>query len=428
MGTTVYLHIGMPKTGSTSIQHTFFRNRATLLASGINYLPLGRNHAGSLMPLLSENPHKHSRNLRKGIDTPQKAQSRNKAISQRLARELSRNGSAKLVISGEAFSAASFDEVRRLKDLLDPYAERYRIIVYVRDPYEYANSAALQRIKGGAVIGNSAGDIPLPRYRQLQNYIEIFGRTHIDIRIFDSKRFVGGDLIADFLHALGESPDLTKGMEIIRTNRSLSHEAAMIMSEINAGVPVHINGYGNPLRATNIRFLMEAIEGVKYSCDPQCYLKRENKILTELQWLHKQIGERVFLRPVPAPASVPRWGEATVRSILDLVRSMALKLHQLEHDQPANRIHTTLPAELEWLREAADPRQAIPSPSRLKIAPHFDQATVRSLARLIHDMAFRLEKAEVPTRKTPVRENWQSRLFLFVRRRAAGMLSGSKST
>ncbi len=83
--------------------------------------------------------------------------------------------------------------------------------MYVRDPYEFATSAFLQRLKSGSTLDNPRRRLPLPEYRnKLQPYIDAFGRENVDIRIFDRRRFIGGDLISDFLAAIGEPPELAR--------------------------------------------------------------------------------------------------------------------------------------------------------------------------------------------------------------------------
>ena len=48
MKTNFYIHIGLHKTGSTSIQATLFKNRAALHEHGIHYLGLSQNHSTTL--------------------------------------------------------------------------------------------------------------------------------------------------------------------------------------------------------------------------------------------------------------------------------------------------------------------------------------------------------------------------------------------
>jgi tetratricopeptide (TPR) repeat protein len=392
MRTTFYIHIGVHKTGTKSIQHTFSENRDKLLTHGINYLPGEPNHGPNLISLLSDYPHEDARNIRRQVDTPEKAASYNASTRYEITKALARNRSPKMVISGEGLSGLSEPEMDRLKQMLGPYAAAYRIIVYVRDPYEYYNSASLQRLKSGGLLGARSRKIPLPNYRRkLERHIRSFGRENIDIRIFDPRRFVNGDLVSDFLVALGESPQLAQDLNIIRSNQAMSHEAAMILSETNAVIPTHVEGRANRARASGFHTYVTDIEGEKFTMDPARYLEHEAEIMADIEWLNQTIGEPVFGRTTPRPPSVPRWGEETVRSIKKVVSGMALELQRLEKDPHLPPIpRPALPAELEWLREAYG--EAAPGHAKVQSAvPHFDQAMVRALGCFLHAVALTIQ-------------------------------------
>lgn len=398
MGTTFFIHIGVHKTGTKSIQQTFFDNRDKLLARGINYLPGDPNHGPALISLLSDNPHEDTRNIRRHVDTPQKAASYNAEIKREITKALKRNRSPKMVISGEGLSGLARKEIKRLKRMLAPYSQAYRIIVYVRDPYGYANSASLQRLKSGAVLGATDRKIPLPHYhRKLRRYIRAFGRENVDIRIFDPQRFIGGNLISDFLVAIGEAPQLAKSLNVARANQSMSHEAAVILSETNIAIPSSVDGRANRARAFGLHLYVANIEGEKFTIDPDTYLKHAAEAQADLAWLHQTIGEPVFEKPAPRPASVPRWSEATVRSIKDLVRGMASELQELEKDRRLPQIpRPVIPAGLEWLREAYGQPAA-----QSVVVPRFDQAGIRTLGCFLHAIALTIQylKAERAARK-----------------------------
>jgi hypothetical protein len=415
MRSTFYIHIGVHKTGTKSIQQTFFDNREKLLAHGINYLPGGPNHGPSLVSLLADNPHEDTRNIRRHVDTPEKAASYNAWTEHHITKALARNRSPKMVISGEGLSGLIRKEIERLKEILAPYAEAYRIIVYVRDPYGYANSASLQRLKTGAVLGTADRKMPLPNYRRkLGRYIRAFGRENVDIRIFDPQRFIGGDLITDFLVAIGESPQLAESLNVAHANQSMSHEAAMILSETNIAIPSSIDGRANRERAFALHLYVANIEGEKFTIDPDTYSKHEAEAQADLEWLHKTIGEPVFEKPAPRPASVPRWNEATVRSIKNVVRGMASELQELEKDSRLPAVPRPVVQQgLEWLREAYGPPGLGQPQVQSAAVPRFDQAGVRALGCFLHAIALTIQhlKAERAAR--------EGRSLMFVNPRAA---------
>jgi hypothetical protein len=297
-----------------------------------------------------------------------------------------------MVISGEGLSGLSAAEIERLKALLDPYAADYRIIVYVRDPYEYANSAFLQRVKNGSALRNPRRGLPSPGYHnKLQPYIDAFGRENVDIRIFDRRRFIGGELISDFLAAIGESTHLAERLNVEHANRSMSHEAAVILRETDAAVPALINGRANHARAFGFHNYIVGIEGERFAIDPQHYLEHESQISADIEWLNHVIGEQVFGRADPKPASVPRWGQTTIDSIKGVLAGMASELQSLEENQyPPEVQRPPLPAELGWLRDVyyhgtSAVAEAEPS------SPQFDEASIRSLGLFLHAVALAIQ-------------------------------------
>jgi hypothetical protein len=392
-GATFYIHIGVHKTGTKSIQSALSDNRDTLLGHGINSFPGDPNHGPVLISLLADYPHNDTRNIRRHVDTPEKAASFNASSRHEITKTLARNRSPKMVISGEGLSGLSEAEIQRFKQMLAPYAVAYRIIVYVRDPYEYANSASLQRLKSGSALDVWDRKVPLPGYRRrLSRYIQAFGRENVDIRIFNPRAFVGGDLVADFLAAIGESPELAKSLKTVRANQSMSHEAAMILSETNKAIPQYVDGRASRARAFGFHTYIVDVPGEKFAIDPNEYMRHESEVRAEIEWLSEIMGEPVFGPAKPRPTSEPRWAEATVRSIKQVVSDMVLELQELEKDRHLPRIpRPAIPAGLEWLREA----YGVPAPGNTEtqpaVVPQFDQASVQALGCFLHAIALTIQ-------------------------------------
>jgi len=398
MRTNFYIHIGVPKTGSKSIQNALSENRDKLLEHGIGLFPGPPNLSYVLGSLLSDEPHKRFRNIRRRVDTREKAQTLNESTRYEISKALEHNRSAKVVLSGEGLSNLSDTKIGRLKQILAPYAEGYRIIVYVRDPYQYANSASLQRIKAGGVFGPD-WKVPLPHYRwRIEKYIRAFGRENVDIRIFDPQRFTGGDLIADFISALDEDPALTKTLKLTRLNESICYEAALILSETNRAIIEATGGRPNGARAYGFHLYFTGIKGEKFIIDPNAYLKRKAEIAADIAWLNETIGEPAFTAVAPQSSASPRWSEATVASVRSVVRSMVAEFDQLHTALPLVCL-PALPAELAWLADAY--RQG-PNTLAEAACPKFDQAGVRTLGVFMHAVAAAIQhaRAERSTRRS----------------------------
>lgn len=380
MRATIYLHIGVPKTGTTSIQRVLAENRDRLLSHGVNFFPGRENQGWLFSSLLAGEPHKAAANVRRHIDTPQKAARVNEDFDRQLTDWLEQNQSPKILISAEALSRLTEEQIDRLKQKLAPYAAGYRVIVYVRDPYDYMNSASLQGLKGG-IVRTPGMRISLPEYRRhLGPHIRAFGRENIDMRVFNSGSFLDGDLISDFMAALELPPDFAVSCEAVRLNESLSHEAAIILTETNRAFPGRVNGLANRERVSNFHGYLTRIKGQKFFTDPQEYLRYEKRVRADIDWLNKRLETPSFaFKPPPLPSS-PQWNEETVESIRHLVQDMTAEFEDLHRYAPKTVLPARPPA-LDWLRSSADGEaQGAPPPA-------FDQQMIRLLGCYLHELA-----------------------------------------
>jgi hypothetical protein len=212
MKKTIYLHIGSPKTGTTSIQK-FIHDHAKELATHEFFVPPGL-HAELPLSLLDEQHRKLK--LRwppywPVIDKPCEQ------VWHEVVQQFVTSGCSKCIISAENFS--------ELVDFLnpdgsDPYGARLRqflsgfeirVIVYLRPVSEHVQSMYKERIKTDAEIRScenllcswqkSRRSYFYPS-RYLDYYTGLFGKDNIQIRKYSRSAFPGGDIVPDFLNAI----------------------------------------------------------------------------------------------------------------------------------------------------------------------------------------------------------------------------------
>jgi hypothetical protein len=320
---TIYIHIGTHKTGTKSIQHTFFDSRKELLRRGINYLPIAVNHSTHLFSLFADKPHKYHANMRLGVDTEEKAARHNAKLREEVEGELRANRSPKLIVSGEDLSSLKPHGVAALKELLDPFANGYRVIVYVRSPSSYALSAIQERLKHGYTLEAIQHEPHAPRYRfRIEKFMQAFGRENVVIRIFEATRFPGGSLIADFCTAIDEPAELAGALDERRANESLSTEAALLLNELNKAKPMFLDGRVNRDRAPNVIDYLTDVKGAKFSMPAEFLRRTEEAAQGDLAWLRGALSANPFPEPARREEAAPLWSETALQSL-------ALKLNQL---------------------------------------------------------------------------------------------------
>ncbi len=236
------LHIGMHKTGTTSIQASLkqFDNGSVRYAQLCDV-----NHSIPLYTLFSSERHDYHIHHSRGhsdADIDQMVVDTRADLDKELAL-----GRDRLIVSGEDISLIDPDGVKALAEYLDGKVERVRIIAYVRDPVGYASSALQQRLRGGG----KALAVPNPEYRmRFEKYIDCFGESAVEFVSFDECLREGASIVQDFCGRVGIDPS---EVEERRANESTTLECARMIYRFNdTGLPASGN---MRLVRTRLRFI-----------------------------------------------------------------------------------------------------------------------------------------------------------------------------
>jgi hypothetical protein len=318
---TIFLHIGAPKTGTTSIQHTMFRNADRLRRDhSINYSSVSLNHWAIVLPYVKESEFKPLENHRlRGLGSKEHFF----AMAKRYGRELERDATRYKthVLSSEQLLIADRDAIAGLKKLFDRCGLDSKIVVYVRHPAERVSSLLSQQLRGGHANLTSFQnrDTITPAVRR---YAEIFGKENIVIRRFGERYFVNGDLIDDFTAVINQVP--IRGLDPERLNESLSVPAVMVAESLFELAPLASGMRGREEYLTRIA-------GPKFRA-PRATVKQAVEAHGEgLAYLESEFGIRfdeVDLSAFPETISWDFSPEA-VASIAAILNQQSLQIMQL---------------------------------------------------------------------------------------------------
>ena len=256
MPKTLILHIGMHKTGSSSLQNFLHKNRDYFLDHhNIDYCEAYPNH-GKLAAVFTNNYRHFSR-----IGAFDAAHiKRWKAHYLNLFKGPLDNFSAdRFVISGEIFSYCAKSAVQDLYAFVKPHFEAFKVVFYAREPISFSTSCAQQFIKSGMTFDQMVEgsltnpiyerglDAPvengpetlLPNYKsRLQPYVDVFGKDNIIVRNF-SGDLIGSNIIPDFLEAILDIDHQTLDFDYgkFRKNESLDHDVGWFLEKLNRSFP-----------------------------------------------------------------------------------------------------------------------------------------------------------------------------------------------
>lgn len=215
------LHIGMPKTGTSSLQETLFNLGGV---GELRYANLGVvNHGGVITSFFADDPHAW-RGHRVAGRSPEEIKSYNQQTLTRLEAVCEAHGQQ--IISGEDIWHMSQTALIKLRDFFAKHFERIEVVGYARPPASFMASAFQQLVKNHG-LARLRVEAYYPRYREkFEKFDRVFGRENVTLRLFDPGHLVGGDAVVDFCNLLGESISPEK---IQRVNESLSLEATAVL-------------------------------------------------------------------------------------------------------------------------------------------------------------------------------------------------------
>jgi hypothetical protein len=192
----IVIHIGLRKSGSTSLQYFLSANEDALRGVGVEYPRLGRS--GRLTQTAHQNLQCELRG-RKAIFDPSRGTVDDVAAYWRRAEAHT------LILSCEGFEECPTEEAERLK-VLARGDEEFRIVLIVRDLVSLMPSSYGQKIKSGVsyvdfdrFFDQRIREARVDYFRTAQNWASAFGWETLRIRVLQPEHLLNGDLIDDFL-------------------------------------------------------------------------------------------------------------------------------------------------------------------------------------------------------------------------------------
>jgi tetratricopeptide (TPR) repeat protein len=340
----LYLHIGVPKTGSTSIQQTLFQSREALKRHGFAYFDYSANHSQPIRWLVAEPRRLAPAVLKQRLSADDLA-TRRSEVDEALKAFLADSRHPKKIISGEDISALSKSEATDLKNYVNGVSPcEIKIIVYVRNFYDFLDSMVQWRVRQGASLNHveasllQGRDAAVPRYKtKIQTFIEVFGRDNVDVRAFDSNTFKGKDLLTDFCHALN-APEIYDDLTKIRANLSVSDDTVRILSKYNELFPLRKGKHYNPERTEKIAAYFDSGDGAKFRVtNPDLLAAYEKLIAEDKEFLRECLGKDVAATLIKrkSDAKLPAGAENGSLNLDYLFHTLGRVLRDLESYEKA---------------------------------------------------------------------------------------------
>jgi hypothetical protein len=277
------IHIGMHKTGSTSIQHSLdsYSDDQFLYAT----LTDTPNHSLAMYSLFAADPGRHRLHR-----AAQRSGRQLAAYLERAEADLQRSIKAAkrrtLIISGEGIIRLDPADVAKLAERFRSQFDRVTIVGYVRPPAGFMSSALQQRIRGGAATFDLARTYR-NYHKTFAKFDDAFGADHVVLWKFDPAAFPGKDVVRDFCARI-ELP-LAPG-RAVRLNESLSRQVVGALYTYNKFAETLGSNRARPAELHRLGNALGALSTDKFRLSPKIVqpILEQNK--DDIRWMEERLG------------------------------------------------------------------------------------------------------------------------------------------
>lgn len=230
------LHVGMHKTGTSSIQRALDGyDDGDAFYANLNSI----NHSIPVQALF------HQNNLRahwvnEGFTDEQIANHIAK-LDQMFTAAVGRQKRKKVIFSGENISILDAGSLTRLKKKVEEHCDTVRVVLFARNPYDEAASSFQEVVKHGWAnipeVLNFNGSFE-SRYKTL---VRVFGEDRVTVRFYEDKKDFDDDIVKYFFDLEG----LKLKQKILskpRENTSISRQALKLIFRLNSSNGVTTQG------------------------------------------------------------------------------------------------------------------------------------------------------------------------------------------
>lgn len=235
------LHIGAEKTGTTTLQNTLADNRSRLEQAGVLYsIAAGKRQHSALAMFAMDDQRTNGLTDRMPPLYRADRDRWREQVTERLDDELRGSSAHTLLVSTELFSSQlkSVAEVERVRDLLEGWADEFRVVHYLRrqDRAQVSRHSTYLRAGGTEPLNlrpDPATQRPFDYDRTLDLWARVFGDEQVTPRVYERAGDGGGDLVSDFVEAARLPVDAGTLVRPPRRNEALSVTAQDVLATFN---------------------------------------------------------------------------------------------------------------------------------------------------------------------------------------------------
>jgi hypothetical protein len=305
------LHVGLPKTATTTIQHVMETAKPRLAERGVLY-PLTTKLQSELVQRAQ---------LRRLLGVSG-AGSLMEAMGW-VGDEVRVFSPDRIIFSSERMSLVGPGALVRMHNAMAaclPEVHEVRVLAYVRDPVSWATSLCQQRLKMGTTrLADFIAD-PWPRSLEtiLSKFVDRYGLAAVTVRHMHRDHLVNGKVVDDFLMATDLAGFPVPGPETV-LNQALTLHGAQVADVMASLLP---RGWRQGARKRAFRRVLQAIEGPRFVLPIATQERIIEASRSDVDYIRKTWGLDLRSRLVEPPNEPELEEEAVLKLALSLVEEV----------------------------------------------------------------------------------------------------------
>ena len=280
--TRCIIHIGMHKTGSSSIQKSLrgFQNEEFMYAA----LGADANHSLAIYSLFFADPGRH--HLHRTRSDEEVSAYIGRAWGD-LERAIAAARGRTLLISGEDIGVLPERDLIKLRNYFQSKFDEIVIAAYVRAPGSFLSSAFQQRVKGGTIRSFDVERLYRNYRISFGKFDQLFGRDKVQLWKFEPKTFPEGCVVQDFTSRLGISFPKER---VVRVNESLPRQAvAMLYTYGKFSSNFDSASMGGQHSTTLGNLVVRGGDKFRFSPDLVRPILERNR--SDIEWMEARLGQ-----------------------------------------------------------------------------------------------------------------------------------------
>jgi len=252
----IFMHIGIWKTGTTSIQKTLYQNRQLLNQNNIYYPEISENHT-FLASAFHHAPEEMIVSKSMGLSGENLNQWHQESLN-KFEKGIEAFDTA--IVSSEFLLDLSSEKIIELKQYLEKFYKEVYVIVYIRHPINHISSAINEQIKQGHYGLSKAYEIHSHgwEYKKVYEWAKVYQEKLI-MRPFEREQFLNHDIVDDFLSIVFNTEKIPLLEKLTQEqNKSLSYPAVLLADSLQKFAP----SFSHQRAVTEYLF---DIEGIPYT-------------------------------------------------------------------------------------------------------------------------------------------------------------------